>query len=262
MHRTGALLHGDPERIAHQRRNRGGRDNLPGHLRQRPHRADDVDHLESRLPWIFDGLLAGEHEHGHRTEMRIGRARREVEGARAQRRQTHPGPSGEPAVRSRHESGRLLVPRDDELDARFAQRLDDVEILFPGNAEDALDALVLERGDEQVGALAHRKAPLAADMQTASLRRPTDSLMRHDGVYPPGASRESVRRERFRGGRSDAHALNAPSAVHDESYDRADEENDEQNLRDPGGTGRDSAEPEYGRDQRDDQEHDGIVQHC
>jgi len=31
--------------------------------------------------------------------------------------------------------------------------------------------------------------------------------------------------------------------VHDEGYDRADEENDEQDLRDPGGTGRDSANP-------------------
>jgi hypothetical protein len=69
------------------------------------------------------------------------------------------------------------------------------------------------------------------------------------------------RRARTRGVPLEQMRLDTPSAVHDESYDGADEEDDEQDLRDPGGTRRDSAEAEHSRDQRDNQEHDGIVQH-
>jgi hypothetical protein len=47
------------------------------------------------------------------------------------------------------------MAREHELDRRAAQRLDDVEVLLAGNAEDALDALVLERGDEEIGAFGH-----------------------------------------------------------------------------------------------------------
>ena len=67
-----------------------------------------------------------------------------------------PGPPGQPAVGRRHEGRRLLVPRQNELDARVAQRLDDVEILFAGHAENAVDALVLERRDQQIRTFGHR----------------------------------------------------------------------------------------------------------
>ena len=36
-----------------------------------------------------------------------------------------------------------------------SERLDDVEVLLAGNAEDALDALVLQRRDEKIRAFGH-----------------------------------------------------------------------------------------------------------
>ena len=45
----------------------------------------------------------------------------------------------------RHEGRGLLVSRQYQLNARLPQRLDDVEILFAGHSENAVDAFVLER---------------------------------------------------------------------------------------------------------------------
>ena len=58
-------------------------------------------------------------------------------------------------MRGRHEGRRLLVARQYQLDARLPQRLDDVEVLFAGHAEDAIDAFVRERGDQQIRTFAH-----------------------------------------------------------------------------------------------------------
>jgi hypothetical protein len=55
-------------------------------------------------------------------------------------------------MRRRHEGCRLLVPGHDEVDSGATQRFDDVEVFFSRNAEDPLDTLVLQGGDEQVGA--------------------------------------------------------------------------------------------------------------
>jgi hypothetical protein len=60
-----------------------------------------------------------------------------------------PGPSQSP-FRGRHERGGLLMARHNQLDARPAKRLDDIEILFAGHAEDPLDAFVLQGRDQQV----------------------------------------------------------------------------------------------------------------
>ena len=43
-----------------------------------------------------------------------------------------------------------------QFDPWTAQRFDDVQVLFAGNAEDPLDTLVLQCRDEQVGAFGHR----------------------------------------------------------------------------------------------------------
>ena len=63
----------------------------------------------------------------------------------------HAGAAGEPAVNVGHESGRLFVPRRDEADGTAQQRVHDVQILFAGDAEDDLDALVLKAADQQFG---------------------------------------------------------------------------------------------------------------
>ena len=121
---------------------------------------DHVDDLEARLPADHDRLLAGDHDHRHRAEMRIGRAGGEVQRARPQRGDADAGPAGQPPVGRRHERRRLLVPRQHQLDRGVAQRLDDVEILLARHAEDALDALVLQRRDQQVRPLGMLSLPI------------------------------------------------------------------------------------------------------
>ena len=66
-----------------------------------------------------------------------------------------PGRAGQPPMGCGHEGRSLLVPRQDELDRRVAQRLDDVEIFLARNAEDAVDALVLQRRDQEIGTFSH-----------------------------------------------------------------------------------------------------------
>ena len=125
MHRARPLLLRDAEGVANQ-----GRDALRAltiwrrHLGQRPHGRDDVDDLEARLPAAPDRLLAGEHHHRHRAEMRVGRACRQVERAGTERGQADARPSGQPPIGRRHEAGGLLVPRQHQLDLRAPQRLD------------------------------------------------------------------------------------------------------------------------------------------
>jgi hypothetical protein len=140
----------DSKRLAHARRNALRMHDLVRALGDRPHQLDDVDDLELALLALGDRLLPGEHQHRHRTELRIRRRSHQVRGAGTERREAHARFAGETAVRRGHEAGRLLVPRQDQADARAAQRLEHVEVLFTGHAEDVLHALVLERFDQQV----------------------------------------------------------------------------------------------------------------
>ena len=151
VHRSRPLFARNPERIAHQGRNRGGGDDLPRHLGERTHGAHDVDDLEAPLAGALDRFLAGEHQHGHRAEVRIRGAGGEVESARPQGRQTHAGPARQAALRRGHEGGGLLMAREDEIDPRFAKRLDHVEVFLARNAENPLDSFVLERAHEKIG---------------------------------------------------------------------------------------------------------------
>ena len=91
--------------------------------------------------------------------MREGGGGGEVERARPQGGDADAGFAGEATVRRRHEARSLLVAGNHQLDARVAQRLDHVEVLLAGNAEDALDAFVLERRDEKIRSLCHRLRP-------------------------------------------------------------------------------------------------------
>ena len=142
-------------------------DDLPRHLGQRRHAGDDVDDLEARLLAGHDPLLAGDHDHRHGAELGVGGAGREIERAGAERRDANARLAGQPAVGRRHERRRLLVAGQDQLDRRAAQRFDDVEVLLAGHAENPLDALVLERGDQQVRALCHVNVPLSPEWRGA-----------------------------------------------------------------------------------------------
>ena len=162
MHRARPLLLRDPEGVANQGRDTLRGDDLRRHLGERPHGRDDVDDLEARLAAAADRLLAGDHDHRHRAQMRVGRSRRQIERAGTQRRQADAGAPGETPVGGRHEAGGLLVPCQHQLDLRTPQQFQHVEILLAGNGEDVFDALVLEGGDQQIGALAHAaEAPRA-----------------------------------------------------------------------------------------------------
>ena len=163
MHRTRPLLLRDPEGVANQGRNALRGNNLRRHLGQRPHGGDDVDDLEARLAAAPDRLLSGDHHHRHRAEMRVGRRRRQIERAGAERRQADAGAPGEAAIGGRHEAGGLFVPRQHQLDLRAPQRVENVEILLAGNGKDVFDALVLERGDQKIAGFGHAtEAPLVA----------------------------------------------------------------------------------------------------
>ncbi len=148
MHRPRPLLHRDAEGIAHHRGDRGGGYDLPRHLGQRAHRADDIDDLEARLPRALDRLLAGEHQHRHGAEMGIGRCRGEIQRAGSKRRQANAGLTGQAAVGRRHEGRRLLVPRQHEFDPGMAQRFQDVEVFLPRQREDAVDTFVFQCRDQ------------------------------------------------------------------------------------------------------------------
>jgi hypothetical protein len=153
--RPGALLLGDAKSLADDRRDRGPADDLARHLGERLHRRDHVDDLKARLTGGHDRLLAGDHDHRHGAEMRVGGPRGEIEGARPEGRDAHAGTTGQAPVSRRHEGRRLLVPRQDQLDLGGSERLDDVEVLLARNPEDAVDPLVLQGGHKQVGSL-HR----------------------------------------------------------------------------------------------------------
>ena len=168
MHRPRPLFRRDPEGIANDGRDAAGADDLPRHLGQRPHRGDDVDDLEPRLPGAHDRLLPGDHDHRHGAEMGIGRGGRKIERAGPERRDADAGPPGQPPMRRRHEAGRLLVPRDDQLDARCPQRFHDVEVFLAGHAKNPVHAFVFEGGDEEVGAFGHALRPSDSGLAAAT----------------------------------------------------------------------------------------------
>jgi hypothetical protein len=106
-----------------------------------------------------DAFLPGDHHHGHRAEQGVGRPRGQVQCPRAEGGDAHPGLAGEPADGRGHEGGRLLVPGEDQLDARLAQRLEDVQVLLARYPENALHPFVLKRADQQVGGFGHAGFP-------------------------------------------------------------------------------------------------------
>ena len=87
---------------------------------------------------------------GMRAEQRVSRPGGEVQRAGTERSDADAGLAGQTAVGRGHEGRPLLVPGQDQLDRRVAQALDHIQVLLAGNAEDAIDALVLEGGNQQV----------------------------------------------------------------------------------------------------------------
>ena len=148
MHRARLLFLGQAKRFADPRRDVGSADELPRVLRQRPHHVDDVDDLKLALLARLDRLLPGDHQHRHAAELGVGGRRDEVGRPGPERGKTDARLAGQSSVRRRHETGGLFVPGQDQPDTRPRQRIEEIEILFAGNAEDELDAFVLQCFDE------------------------------------------------------------------------------------------------------------------
>ena len=150
---AGTLLPSHPERLAHAVRDAVGGNDLPRELGERLHHPHHIDDLEMSLLAGLDRLLAGDHQHRHPAQLRIRGSRHQVGRTGAQGGQAHARPSGQPPVGGGHEAGRLLVARNDEANARLAQRLEQVQVLLAGNAEDVLDPLGFEGPDEEITGL-------------------------------------------------------------------------------------------------------------
>ena len=150
MDRPGSFLLRDPERLPDHCRDHLRRDDLPGKLGERLHRGDHIDHLEPGLPGRKYPFLSGDHHHRHGAEERVCRTRRKIQGARPERRQADARFACQTAIGRGHECGRLLMPCQHELNGRFADGLDNIEIFFAWDTEDPVDTLVFECGHQEI----------------------------------------------------------------------------------------------------------------
>ena len=121
---------------------------------------DRVDELVRRLlVHAGEAGLAGERHQRGVVERRVADAGGEVAGAGTERGEADAGLAGEPARGVGHERRALLVAGRHEGDElRAVEGLAEVERLLAGDAEDELDALVLEAVDEELGGDARRVA--------------------------------------------------------------------------------------------------------
>jgi hypothetical protein len=129
---------------------------LLGLLRERAHRRDDIDDLETRLPALSNRFLTGDEHHRHATKESVSSTRDEIERARTERADRDPGLSRKPPIRGCHERCRLLMSGYDQLDRGLPKAFDDVEVLFTRDPKDSIDALVLEGCNEKIRSLHSR----------------------------------------------------------------------------------------------------------
>ena len=102
------------------------------------------------------GFLPGDHHHRHAAELGVGGSGEEIRGAGPQGREAHAGLPGKAAIGRRHETRRLFVAGQDQLDLlRPRQAVEKVQVLFAGNAEDVFDPFVLKCCNEKVGSFGH-----------------------------------------------------------------------------------------------------------
>ena len=144
VHGPGSLLFRHAERLPHSRRNGRTADNSGGVLREGAHHLNHVHDLEVSLFARLDGLLPRDHQQRHATQLGVRRSGYEIRRPGTKGGHAHPGLAGEAAVRSGHETRRLLVPGENDANARIAKRLEQVQVLLAGDGEDKFHALGLE----------------------------------------------------------------------------------------------------------------------
>lgn len=129
---------GNPARI--HDRHRGFGDRL--------HHGDDIDDLEMSLFTLLYRLLPGDHDDRHPSKLGIGDAGDHIRGSRPESGKGDSRGSGESSIGRRHEYGGLLVSRQDELDLRMPEGIQQIKVLFTRHSEYIADSLVLETSDE------------------------------------------------------------------------------------------------------------------
>ena len=132
-------------------------------------RLHEVEDLVAFLVQPRRRALARDRHDRRAVHVGVGQAGDEVGGARPERGHANAGAAGQPAVDVGHERRALLVVRGDELDRAVEQRVHDVDVLLAGNAEDVLDAFVLEAADQELGGTCSWPARGAAARVFASL---------------------------------------------------------------------------------------------
>jgi len=159
MHGTRALTAGLGEGFPHDGRDASAPNHLLGLLGNGPHHPNGIDDLEVALLAGVDGLLAGDHAHGHGPELGVGSGGHQVGGAGAQGGETDPGDAREAADGGGHEACTLLVTGEDQLDVGVAQGLQEVQILLTGHPEDILHPFVFQALDQEITGFHGHESP-------------------------------------------------------------------------------------------------------
>ncbi len=117
-----------------------------GHLAEH---AAEVDLLERLAPTHGAADLADEDDHRGRILAADVNAGRSVGGAGAARHHDDAGAAGELAPGLRRHGGAAFLAAERHCDRRIVERIEQRQIALAGHAEDALDAVILQRLDDQ-----------------------------------------------------------------------------------------------------------------
>ena len=127
---------------------------LGGPLGERPEHLAIVELLEGLASGRGTRDLPDQQQHRRRVLKRRVDAHARMSGARSAGHQTDTGTTGELAVRLGHVRRTLLVARDDQLQRRVVERIEDGEVALARNSERQLGAVQHELIDEDLTAAA------------------------------------------------------------------------------------------------------------
>ncbi len=151
---AGPTVDGAVKGLADIFRDAGGVVDLRHPFRHRTEHAAEIDLLERLALHLVARDLADEQDHRRGILERGVDADRGVGGTRAARHEADAGPARHLAVGLRHVGGAAFLPADDEPDlvAGVVQGIERGQIAFPGHAESGIDAVDLERVDQDLTA--------------------------------------------------------------------------------------------------------------
>ena len=158
----GRLGRGLLEGLAHHLRRGDAHRHHVAPLRDRAEQRHEVDELVRFLVDAIEARLRDERDERVRVELGVRDPEHQVDRAGTEGGQADAGLAGERTVRVGHERSAALVSRGDEPDRAVGERVDRVEVLLAGEAEDELDALVLEALDDHARDGASRSAHVAS----------------------------------------------------------------------------------------------------